>query len=462
MQKGKLLILGLIIGLFFLSTLVGSAYAADEEPWKMINWNEPVSMYERTMGDWYIPPEGWKEAIDAEGTESITLINSGAISGDPAMQLNIQYFEKLTGIDVKFEEVGEDDINAKQTAALSGKTAHYDLVFLTTFSEAIIDYAMRGWLMPLNMLWTDEFTKVYSQETINTFMFNDDVYGFPYIGMGMKLHYRKDLLEEAGFDGPPETWDELVEYAKKLTVDTNGDSEIDRWGFGYHAGPRYSTMMMFGQFLVSSGGSLITDGSVKVDTPEIIKALELLADLRNEYKVSPPGVNTYDYIQIPELFSADKLAMSIGPNWAYQVIQSNEEVYSQYEMTHFPVRTTDLDRVDSFFDFSYYGVSPYSKNKAAALLFLDFLRSYQGRHSEVYIERNVVPNKSVWEAEEVHLQVPYADLLNESVKQAKFWTYPNATKTIDILNEEIGYALLGNKSAEQAMKDAQSRIRRLR
>ena len=46
------------------------------------------------------------------------------------------------------------------------------------------------------------------------------------------LIYNKKLMKEAGLDPnrPPETWDELLEYAKKITKDLNGDGEPDVWG----------------------------------------------------------------------------------------------------------------------------------------------------------------------------------------------------------------------------------------
>jgi len=436
--------------------------AISGEPWEMIDWNSPVPMYERVMGDWYILPSGWQEAIEAEGTKSITFINSGSMSGDPAMELNILYFEKLTGIDIIYEEVGEDDINPKQVATLTGRLPHYDLIFLTTFSEPLVDYALQGWVMPIDILWDDQIASVYSDEMVDTLVMDGHVYAFPYIGWTPKLHYRDDLLKEAGFDRPPESWDELVEYAQKLTVDINGDGQVDRWGFGFHAGDRYSTMMTFGQLIVSQGGSLLKDGKVAVNTHEALEALRFLVDLRNRYGVVPPGVNTYGYIQVPELFAAGKLAMAMGPNWAYLVIRGSE-VYPQYRMAHFPLKDPvgGVDPAASFFDFSFYGVSQFSEHKAAALLFLDFLRSYQARHTETYVERNVVPNVLVWSAPEVDFTVPWASLLRESTSQATFWAYENATQVVDIIHEEIGYALLGQKTPEQALRDAQARIDRL-
>lgn len=46
-----------------------------------------------------------------------------------------------------------------------------------------------------------------------------NIYGFPRQAYAMGLHYNRDLFEQAGLDPdqPPTTWDEVREYAKKIT-----------------------------------------------------------------------------------------------------------------------------------------------------------------------------------------------------------------------------------------------------
>lgn len=47
--------------------------------------------------------------------------------------------------------------------------------------------------------------------------------------------YRPSLLKEAGYDAPPQTWDELLDMAKTLNKDTDGDGTIDIYGVGITA-----------------------------------------------------------------------------------------------------------------------------------------------------------------------------------------------------------------------------------
>ena len=64
----------------------------------------------------------------------------------------------------------------------------------------------------------------------NTNIVNGRVYGVPWYVDTRVLFYRKDLLEEAGFHKPPQTWDELKKACKLLTRDVDKDGKIDHYG----------------------------------------------------------------------------------------------------------------------------------------------------------------------------------------------------------------------------------------
>ena len=67
--------------------------------------------------------------------------------------------------------------------------------------------------------------------------FEGNTCGVPFTLDAYGLYYNKDLLAEAGFDGPPETISELTEMAKKLTVfDPDGSIRVAGFvpWFGYY------------------------------------------------------------------------------------------------------------------------------------------------------------------------------------------------------------------------------------
>src|SRR5690606_19626384 len=76
------------------------------------------------------------------------------------------------------------------------------------------------------------------------------------------LYYNKDMFREAGLDPerPPETWEELIEYADRLTVRRADGSPI-RAGLSIRkTGFKAGTAEKWFTFLFSAGGRAFTEG----------------------------------------------------------------------------------------------------------------------------------------------------------------------------------------------------------
>lgn len=125
--------------------------------------------------------------------------------------------------------------------------------------------------------------------------FEGNQVGLPFHVWWSMLHYNERLLNDAGLVDPPNTWEELREYGKKLTLDKDGDGKIDQWGTMMYTYTRSEPVMVnwtFLQFLSQNGGTMIEwDGGKPVytlDTPEAIEALQFWVDNIYEHKVTTP------------------------------------------------------------------------------------------------------------------------------------------------------------------------------
>ena len=103
------------------------------------------------------------------------------------------------------------------------------------------------------------------------------------------LYYNRDLFVAAGLDPdkPPTTWDEVIEYGQKLTQDTDGNNQIDQWGFNTHSNTHWYLSTMF----LENGVQIINDEQTEVlyNGPEAAEMLQLWGDMVNKYQVMPPG-----------------------------------------------------------------------------------------------------------------------------------------------------------------------------
>jgi len=412
----------------------------------LIDWNKPVSMYERVASPEYRLPEGWKEAIG--NTKELTFINSGPLQYDPAMAQGMEIFTNLTGIKLNGIEISEELLHTKQSAMMRARSDKLDLVFTTLSTEAYYDYQAAGWLEPCDLLYNDQIRTLYSEDMLDAMTIDGKIWGFPYIGGAFVYGYRKDIFEKEGLK-PPKTWDELLAIAKRLTKD-------GMYGFAFPAGPSYDTYGIFCSFLSGAGGELLQGGKVVVNSPQAVEALQVMVDLRNKYKVVPEGVNTYSLQQMGELLAAGRIASFVSTSWTYQFI-INTDMWENFAMTLYPAKAGVEQTV--YQDTSFYSVSPYSKNKAAAYLFLDFLRSYQERKLELLVERNVIYNREVWKDPEINEEsVPFYQTIKSAVDRAKIYVFPNSQKIVDLLNVAVEKALAGSVTPKEALDEVQTKV----
>lgn len=62
----------------------------------------------------------------------------------------------------------------------------------------------------------DEVVSRFSEDITTLYEFNDGVYGIPLTQNFPMLFYRTDVLEELGYDAPPESWDALIDMLPDL------------------------------------------------------------------------------------------------------------------------------------------------------------------------------------------------------------------------------------------------------
>ncbi|MDF2660917.1 MAG: extracellular solute-binding protein family 1 [Paenibacillus sp.] len=113
------------------------------------------------------------------------------------------------------------------------------------------------------------------------------IYGIPHGVNSSALAYNKKLFQENNVPVPTDSWtyQDLIDAAKKLTKDTNGDGKTDLFGFNTAA----SITLGWIPWIKSSGGSAIDPGTGKslFNDPKTIEGLQKWADTINKDKISP-------------------------------------------------------------------------------------------------------------------------------------------------------------------------------
>lgn len=103
-------------------------------------------------------------------------------------------------------------------------------------------YAQEDWLAPLGDRLSEADSPVLTEwsPVQGSCEYQGQTLCAVVLGYGYVLGWNEQHFTDAGLEGPPENSDQLIEYARQLTVDENGDGTIDRYGFVFptvtHAG----------------------------------------------------------------------------------------------------------------------------------------------------------------------------------------------------------------------------------
>ena len=132
------------------------------------------------------------------------------------MQEVLQDFEALhPHIKVKHEVIAEQYMDVIKTR-LIGEAAPD--VFYLDVSEAPF-LIRKDVLEPLNSYITPDFDLAdFEPSLLNPFIYQGQIYGLPKDYSTLVLFYNKQAFAAAGLTDPPQTWDELSQYAQLLTL----------------------------------------------------------------------------------------------------------------------------------------------------------------------------------------------------------------------------------------------------
>lgn len=240
------------------------------------------------------PPAGTSPAASnsssAAAVEDVELLLwlTGPLFEDFLEQVIPVFEEQNPGITVKAETIDWGGYQQKILTAVAGGIAP-DVI--SVFATDMAPFVEKNVFKKLDdMVDTSAFIPNY----LEAGRWNDGLYTLPIAMTVRPLYYRKDLLKEAGYDNPPQTWEEFRDVAKTLTI-TTAQGNLERVGFWVPTNHAYKTHQVWLAFLQNNGGKVIDEnGDIAFDSPEAIEAAQFFQDLVQVDKVDIPGTITTD------------------------------------------------------------------------------------------------------------------------------------------------------------------------
>jgi sn-glycerol 3-phosphate transport system substrate-binding protein len=285
-------------------------------------------------------------------------------------------------------------------------------------------------------------------------------WGIPFQRSTIVLYWNKELFKEAGLDPnrPPETWKEMLDYARKLTKhDAAGN--VTQWGVQIpSSGFPY---WLFQGLTTPNGVELMNSAGTETyfDKPAVIEALAYWVDLGRKHKVMPAGV--IEWGTTPKDFFEKKIAMMWTTTGNLTNVRNNAKFDFGVAMLPASKRRGSPTGGGNFYVFK----KAPTEQQLAAVKFAKWMTEPE-RAAQWGIDTGYVAVRpDAWQTPKMQEYVkafPVAAVARDQLQYsvAELSTHDNQRVT-KALNDGIQAALTGAKTPEQAMKDAQAEAARI-
>jgi len=283
------------------------------------------------------------------------------------------------------------------------------------------------------------------------------------------LFYNEDIFKEAGIQPPPSkaseawNWNEFVETAKLLTLDSKGrnatDPNFDPKNIKQY-GINFPTWWGgFSNFIYSNGGDFVSaDGlNFALNQPEAVEVFQNIADLINKHHLAPSPVQSKNIPATNVALQTKKVAMAIDGQWASTALaQSN----FNYNVGVLPIMKKPMTTVVAGM-FSIFKSTKYPQESWELIKYLvdpessiDMITAgtWMPAYKSWYTESDLL---SRWTDNLPSRPSGYRDAIVEVLLNSSHQTptgyVKNFSKLMDVVTPALDKVWLGQQTAQEAM-----------
>jgi len=287
-----------------------------------------------------------------------------------AYKFQIAQFEAANpGVKVVFEPTSDETYPAQMAAAFASGQVPDIVTHIPSFSVA--SYYAKGLVEPFDDVIKAIGPEKYYEGANQTYKAGDGHFTGTGIGntAADNLWVRKDLMQKAGIDKIPDTWDELRAAAKKMQ------------GGGIYGVPlpfakNSATSFVVTTLIHGAGGQIFTpDLQVAIDSDATANALEFYKSLR---ELAPPGATGYSWGELITAFVSGATATGYyAGRVLVNVSKQNPGIADQITCAQYPTISSNVPK-STLNDFPSVFIPKGTKNLEAAKKFAAFLFEPEG------------------------------------------------------------------------------------
>lgn len=367
----------------------------------------------------------------------------------PVLDAIWKSFEEEYNVKLDLQLVPYPDFQAKLLTAINAGNPP-DVAIADQYWLAAL--VATGGVEDISEYWPMEERDDFFDWSVDGVTLNDKIYGIWYSTDARMLYYRKDLVSS-----PPKTWDEMYSMSKKLTNN-------DQYGNGMvFAGEGGMINILIDYW--SLGGKLLDSNNKLVFNQDENK--KILIDIFEYYKkyydegLVPKDSITYgsENDMNPRIY-AGGYAMFNGGSWQMGSINDN---MSQQEAKNWDVALRPVppggNPMSMAGGFALNVFTSDSVKKAKAVEFIKYLSNpingakFAAASSGLPVRKSVYENDSYFSTDEFMIKI--GSVLEYASTRPTSLMYPIIS---DSLSHALTEYLSGQKSAEQALADAEKSV----
>lgn len=388
---------------------------------------------------------------DTEGT--VRILMESVPDTDIVVDLVDSFNEEYPGIAVEIETLGFDQMRDKLIASFQSSEPTYDLIVVD--NPWMDDFVDAGFLQPLDdriTTTTDYAAEDFFQPLVDITEVDGVRYGVPFYNYALGYLYRTDLYEEAGLS-VPSTLDELVANSQALTTS-------ERTGIAMQPQRGYKIFEEWANWLFAAGGSIYDEsGAPTLNTPEAQAALE--AYIEAFTTAAPANSSNWAFDEAFRSVSGDQSAAMISYNWNLPGLNDPEgasgDLAGSFALAPMPGGKQVLGSWS-------WAIPANSAASDAAWAFAAWITS-----TEVDVERVVAGGAAIREStltdptvlESGFGEDYYAAIIEILSDAAPLSQGLGGEEMIQAVGTELSEAVVGTKTVEQALADAQAAVERI-
>ncbi len=340
-----------------------------------------------------------KEEIDEDKIKITFYARHFEDWSDEFTQKVVKEFNEIPDNDIYVDlKIYESDTynDALVIARENGKSPE---IFMSSYSSLPHDARQEN-VAALNSLFDQEIWDDIDANILEFVTFDNKIYGFPWFSEpGSIFYYRKDILQQYGYNEAPKTFDEL--YA--ICADIKKDLKIGQYALGLPASPSDLAWATWGLQYNLSNGLVVTDDwlTSRIEDngyKELAKFFYTCA--YNKY-CNTSNISTDGYTNITEALFAGNIMMCWGGSWQIALLHTlaeennNDEIIKNIGVSEIPTLTGDKNKTTAANGGWCYSISSTTSvtKRQAAVKFIKWLFTEDPKRLGKYFEASYMSRK---------------------------------------------------------------------